>query len=127
MDTVSCRECGYEQDRLVDNPVGPSARVADVTRDRVAWCDDAALLADTQLALGALFGDWTVDRCQFFGWNHVPHVAGAPANLHRWAGGAAIEQVAVGEYGIRGVYDFVAIPSQTVEEVFAPAPMDPEA
>ena len=171
------------QDGLIDTPVGPSARVADVTRDRVAWCDgdpcerlvivdghgavvtrvgsgetfepskvwlspggdrlvagvrvqvgegvdlrlrvyradDGELLADTQLALGSLYGDWTVDGRQFFAWNHVPQPVGAPANLHRWAGGATIEKVAVGDYGIRGVYDFVAIPSQTVEEVFAPA------
>ena len=29
-----------EQGRLVDNPVDGAARVADVTRERVAWCDD---------------------------------------------------------------------------------------
>ena len=29
-----------EQDRLVANPIGESARLGDVTRDRVVWCDD---------------------------------------------------------------------------------------
>lgn len=74
----------------MDNPVGPQARVADVIRDRAVWCDgdpceqlaagvrvqvgdgvdlrlrvyrteDGALLADTQLMLGELYGDWTAD------------------------------------------------------------------
>lgn len=168
-----------EQDRLVDNPVGRDARVADVTRDRVVWCDgdpceqlvitdpdgaevaavgggeefyptgvwlssggdllaavarvqvgagedlrlrvyrteDGALLADTQLMLGGLYGDWTLDGQQFFAWNHFPdHGPPAPANLHRWRGGDDIEQVAVGEVGIRDVYSFVTLPSGVLDE-----------
>jgi hypothetical protein len=167
-----------EQDRLVDNPVGPDAWVADVTRDRVVWCDDdpckqlvltdadatvvttvgsgeefhpnqvwlspegdrlaagvrvpvggavdlrlriyrvddGALLADAQLMLGGLYGDWTADGRQFFAWNHFPHQGPpAPANIHRWSGRDDIEQVAVGEHGIRDVYDFVSFPSSAFE------------
>ncbi|MFN2344426.1 MAG: hypothetical protein ABR616_01755 [Dermatophilaceae bacterium] len=174
-----------QQDRLVDNPVGASAHVADATHDRAAWCqgdpcqqlvitggrgavvgtvgsdetfdpsrvwlspggdrlaagarvqdgegvdfrlrvyrtDDGELLADTQLGLGELFGDWTADGAQFFAWNHFPDQGPpAPANLHRWAGRDDIEQVPVREHGIGGVNDFVTFPSAALEGLFAPSP-----
>lgn len=174
-----------EQDRLVDNPVGRDARVADVTRGRVAWCDgdpceqlvltdqdgttvatigsgetfeptqvwlspggdrlaagvrvqvgegvdlrlriygtdDGVQLADTQLALGELYGEWTVDSDQFFAWNHFPDQGqSAPANLHRWASRDDIEQVELGEHGIRSVYGFVTFPSTWLEGLFVPSP-----
>ncbi len=84
--------------------------------------DDGVQLADTQLALRELYGEWTVDSGQFFAWNHFPDQGqSAPANLHRWAGRDGIEQVALGERGIRNVYDFVAFPSTWLEELFAPS------
>ena len=71
--------------------------------------------------LGGVFGDWTADGRQFFAWNHQPHEAPpAPANLHRWAGRDDIEQVAVGDHGIRDVYGFVSFPSAALEGRFAP-------
>lgn len=173
-----------QQERLVDNPVGASAHVADATLDRAAWCDgdpcqrlvitggdgaevgtvgsgeifepsqvwlsprgdrlaagvrvqvgegvdlrlrvyrtdDGAQIADSQLALGELHGAWTADGQQFFAWNHFPDQGPpAPANLHRWAGRDDIEQVAVGEHGIRDVFDFVTFPSSALEGLFAPS------
>lgn len=173
------------QDRLVESPAGRDTRVADVTRERVAWCDgdpceqllltdqdgatvatvgsgetfepsqvwlspsgdrlaagvrvqvgegvdlrlriyrtdDGVHLADTQLALGDLYGAWTADGDQFYAWNHFPdHGPPAPANLHRWAGRDDIEQVELGEHGIRNVYDFVTFPSTALEGLFAPSP-----
>lgn len=166
-----------ERDRLVDNPVGPQARLADVIRDRAVWCDgdpceqlviagtlrnfatfgsgeefsptqvwlspdgerlaagvrvqvgdgvdlrlrvyrteDGALLADTQVMGGGLFGGWTADSRQFFAWNHAPHQgSSAPANLHRWSGGEDIEQIALGEHGIRDVFGFVTFPSTALD------------
>ena len=90
-------------------------------RLRVYRTDDGALLADTQLMLGELYGDWTGDGHQFFAWNHFPdHGPPAPANLHRWRGGDDIEQVAVGELGIRDVYGFVTLPSGVIERRSAP-------
>ena len=170
-----------EQQRLVANPTGSSARLADVTPQQAAWCEadpcsqllltdedgellttiedevtfdpdqvwvepggdrvaagvrvevddavdlrlrvygteDGERVADTQIALGSLFGDWTTDG-QFFAWNHMPGTAGGPAILHRWVGGD-IEQVSVGEHGIRDVHDFIAMPSRLVENLFTSA------
>lgn len=66
--------------------------------------------------LGGLFGHWTLDGRQFFAWNHVPYQRPpAPSNLHRWSGGDDIEQVAVGEHGIRDVYGFLAFPSAVLD------------
>lgn len=161
-----------EQDRLVDTPIGSTARVAGAARDRVVWCDgdpcerlvvtdpggrrvatigsgeqfaprlvwvspdgdrfaawarvevgtgvdfrlrayrtdDGERLADIQVPLGELFGDWTDDGGQFFAWI-PPQAAGAPANLYRWSGGNDIERLPVADHGVRDVSSFLALSS----------------
>ena len=91
-------------------------------RLRIYRTEDGEQLADTQLALGGMFGDWTADGRQFFAWNHVAHQGqSAPASLYRWAGRDDIEQVELSEHGIRDVYDFVPFPTTSLDGLFTPS------
>lgn len=90
-------------------------------RLRIYRTGDGERLADTQVSLGALFGDWTEDGQQFFAWTR-PQTAGAPAELFRWSGGGDIEVLPVDDHGIREVAGFLALPADRFDEVLPDGP-----
>lgn len=85
-------------------------------RLRIYRTADGERVADTQVSLGQLFGDWTTDGRQFFAWTR-PQSPGAPADLFRWSGGADIERLPVDDHGIRDVASFLALPSDGFDEL----------
>ncbi|MBW3659527.1 MAG: hypothetical protein KY457_12875 [Actinobacteria bacterium] len=101
---------------VVGTPGGDGAGVD--RRLRVYRTATGEVLADAPVPLGEVFGSWTVDGRQFFGWVHASATApGAPSVLARWAG-TSIELVDARSVGVDDVRGVVALPQPSVRGVF---------